>query len=115
MRKLTKKNLDELASSMSAISEPKQQSLIGGSFYFNDSGVFLGERGTGNDIIIASSLYDSGIPFSIASPETVSNVLTTMANGIGISGNIDIGYHDGVRYASTDPNTGQITFNITPT
>ena len=54
MRKLTKKSLEELGNSLSTISESEQKSYNGGSFVYDQSGVFLGERGIGNDIIIAS-------------------------------------------------------------
>ncbi len=90
MKKLTKKNLDELASSMPVISKSEQKSYNGGSFVYDQSGVLLGECGTGNDIIIASSLFDAGYVFSTASPDVVSRVMTTIGNDMGIVG----GYRD---------------------
>ncbi len=110
MKKLTKKNLDELANSLPTISESEQKSCNGGSFVYDQSGALLGERGTGNDIIIASSLYEAGIGFSLASPEAFKNVLSTMASGIGINGAIGLTYINDNRYAQTDQ-SGNISFN----
>lgn len=110
MKKLTKKSLDELAKQMPSVSELEQQSLIGGSFYFDQAGNFVGTHGAGNDIIIANTILNSGIPFSIASDATIRAVLTTMANAMGISGEIGLIYESDNKFAVTDP-SGNISFN----
>ncbi|SFL05056.1 hypothetical protein SAMN05216357_111111 [Porphyromonadaceae bacterium KH3CP3RA] len=110
MKKLTKKRLDELASNMLTVTESEQQNLVGGSFYFDHSGNFIGQYGSGNDIIIANSILHSGIPLSIAPPETVGNVLTTMARAVGISGNVNIVFENGNLYGRAHSN-GQVDFN----
>ena len=108
MKKLTRKSLDELAKKMSVLNESEQQNLVGGAFYYDDSGNFLGEYGTGNNILIANSIYDPGMCLSIASEETVGYVLTTTANAIGISGDIGI-YYDPFQYAKHE--SGQVYVN----
>lgn len=90
---------------MSVISESEQQSLIRGSFYFDQSGNFVGQYGTGNDIITANSILHSGMPLSIAPPETVRNVLTIMARAVGISGNINIVFESGNLYGRAHSST----------
>jgi hypothetical protein len=111
MRKLTRKNLDELAKEMSVISEIQQKTFIGGTFYFDYSGNYLGKIGDSNEMQIGTSVIDSGsIPFSIASAETVEKVLTTMGNAIGISGDVRIAYGNGNYQGGVDEN-GQIFVN----
>lgn len=90
MKKLTRKSLDELARVMPVISEAKQRIYFGGTFYYNNSGQLLGEIPDGNYAIkIGNSTGDSGaIDFSASNQDTKNNVLTTMANSIGISGSI---------------------------
>lgn len=112
MKKLTKKSLDELAEKMSVVNESEQQSLVGGSFYFDQSGNFLGRYGAGNDIIIANSILHSGIPISIASDATIRGVLNTMANAMGISGGIGVVRTGNNIYAEFDPETEKISFNL---
>ncbi len=102
MKKLTKKSLSELAEKMSVVNESEQHALVGRAFYFNSSGDFLGEHGSGDDIMIAESLSDPGIHLSIASEETVGKVMSTIGNEIGISGNIGI-THENEVYASLKP------------
>lgn len=52
MKKVTKKSLDELARIMPALSEEEQRSYVGGTWYFDVSGAFLEQVGTGNDVRI---------------------------------------------------------------
>ena len=96
---------------MSVVNESEQQSLIGGSFYFNQSGNFVGQYGTGNDIIIANSILHSGISISLANDTTIIAALTTIANAMGISGGIGAIRTGDNRYAEMDP-SGQISFNL---
>jgi|AGTN01.1.fsa_nt_gi hypothetical protein len=110
MKKLTRKNLNELASDMLTVSELEQQNLMGGSFYFDYSGNFIGQYGTGNDIIIANSILHSGMAFSLAPPEIVASVITTMARAVGISGNVNIVFESGNVYGKAHSN-GQVDFN----
>ena len=113
MKKLTKKSLDELAEKMPVVSESEQQCLIGGTFYFDYEGNFIGKIDDGrNELRVATSIIaiDSSVGFSQASQNTVGAVLSTMAHTMGISGNIDMGYLPG-NIAQTNSN-GQITFNI---
>jgi len=112
MKKLTKKSLDELAENMSVVNESEQQYLVGGSFYFDHAGNFIGNYGHGNDIIIANSILHSGIPFSLANDATINAVLTTMANAMGISGGIGVVRTGDNRYAEFNSETGKISFNL---
>lgn len=51
MRKLTRKNLDELAKEMSVISEIQQKTFIGVTHYYDIvSGTFLGTVGSSDDV-----------------------------------------------------------------
>lgn len=99
-----------MASSLPALSESEQKSCNGESFVYDQSGAFLGERGTGNDIIIASTLYEAGYALSTASPDIVSRVMTTIGNNMGIVGTIGITYENRI-YAYHDPNNGRIYVN----
>ncbi len=53
-QKLTKKSLKELAEIMPVLSEKEQESCIGGTHFYNLSGVSLGSVGPGDDIRIIS-------------------------------------------------------------
>lgn len=55
MRKLTRKNLDELAKVMPVISEVEQATYNGGTVYCDLSGHYLGKVGMGDDLKFISS------------------------------------------------------------
>lgn len=113
MKKLTKKNLHELAISMPIIDEIEQQNFMGGTFYYGCSGNYLGSSGSGSDIRIADDWGSIGesIPFSSASSAVVGGVLTSMANMLGYSGIVGISTYNPDKYAQTSE-LGQITYNI---
>lgn len=95
MKKLTKKKLDELTKTMPVVDEMEQRNFIGGTFYFDYSGKFLGQIGSGNDVLIGTSIIDSNAIFlSSASEETMGKVLTTIGRTMGISGDIAIAHGD---------------------
>ena len=48
--------MDELTKIMSVVNESEQQDLVGGTFYFDYSGNYLGSSGSGSDIRIATSI-----------------------------------------------------------
>lgn len=53
MRKLIRKNLEELAKVMPTIAENQKNEYVGGSVYFAPDGTRLGKIGTGDDIKVA--------------------------------------------------------------
>ena len=57
MKKLTKKNLDELAKKMPVISEIEQRSMVGGTIYVDYDGFELGRVG-GSDIFYVIGTKD---------------------------------------------------------
>lgn len=113
MKKLTKKLLHELAISMPIIDEMEQQNFMGGTFYYDYSGNYLGSSGPGSDIRVATNWGTIGesIGFSEAAPSVVGGVLTSMANSIGYSGTVGVSYYDDPgKYAQAQG--GQITYNL---
>lgn len=66
MKKITKKSLDELAKIMPPLSEEEQRGCIGGTLYFNESGVFLTQIGAGADARICASSDFSAFMSSIS-------------------------------------------------
>lgn len=51
MKKDRKKfNLHELAGQVEKMSRPEQESSAGGDYYYNEQGMFLGQRGTGSQL-----------------------------------------------------------------
>ncbi|SFL04934.1 hypothetical protein SAMN05216357_111106 [Porphyromonadaceae bacterium KH3CP3RA] len=113
MKKLTKKSLDELAENALNVSELEQQTIIGGAFYFDYSGNYLGSSGPGSDIRIATGLgsISTSIPFSEAASSTVGGVLTNMAHLIGYSGTVGTDFFENPgKYAQAAG--GQITYNM---
>ena len=112
MRKLTKKSLEDLAKTMSVIDETEQQNFVGGTFYYDYNGNYLGSYGTGNDVRIATSMSDIGgsIAFSSAPSSVVGSVLTNMSRFLGYSGIVGISYNDNeTNYGSAT--AGQIMYN----
>ena len=106
MKKLTKKSLDELANSMSIISDAEQMCYNGGTYVYNSAGTYLGYRGTGSDVVIASSLYATQFDsISVADDQTILNVLNTIARGIGLT------HANDNRFAEMDSTTGKISIN----
>ena len=87
-----------------------QKDFVGGTFYFDHNGNYLGKIGSSNDIKIGTSVSDSNaISFSTVDRETMGKVLTTMGQSIGIYGDVAIGRGDD-RYWGGQEN-GQIYVN----
>lgn len=55
MKQLKKANLDELAKKLPVNTAEENQQCVGGNYYFNNSGYFIGETGPGQDIRITTS------------------------------------------------------------
>lgn len=105
MKKLTRKKLDELAQMMPKISEEEANALIGGTIYYNLSGIFLGKVGDSDALrVVASDVWNEyknnaafgtyteekyqnmGVPLSEASTATKIIVASNIAREFGFHG-----------------------------
>lgn len=136
MKKVTKKNLDELAKVMPVISRNRQTGYVGGTIYFDLSGNKLGTVGSSNELRVLSlsewNDYQNapginteldgsklGISLSNASDVTKTMVATSFAQSYGfmvaqVNSNVDIGADAGIQPGSPNVlliNSNSMIFN----
>lgn len=122
MKKLIKKNLDELALSMPIINEMEQKNFVGGTLFYSENGQLIHTIFDGSNeirVVLDMNTWLSGGIFNPISgsysvnevgSNTVSNILTNIASGVGIAGAIAIDNRPGV-IAWVNSN-GQVFFNM---
>lgn len=126
MKKLTKKNLQQLCETMIILSEVEQRNYVGAAFYYSPDGQFLGPLGNSHEIRVV----DSGIFYSLqycnddsclfgystslyySNNETQVNIINSIAGRLGLD-NIYVGtLYDGsgnVLYTSGGRTTHSVT------
>lgn len=121
-RKLTKKNLDELAKKMPVLSEDLQRSFVAGTRFYNLSGDLIHQTYDGSDSIRVISDMNSwamggaffpmenSFAFNEADSTTVKNILSSIGKSVGINGDINIGFRQGT-VAWVD-SSGCVFFNM---
>ncbi|MFA7492263.1 MAG: hypothetical protein WCZ43_01955 [Proteiniphilum sp.] len=123
MKKLTKRNLDELAVNMPIIDEKEQQDIIGGTFYYSASGQLIHATYDGSNemrvvldinnwVVSGGGMFDpisGSYSLNEVGSNVVANVLSHIASSIGISGAIGVTYRSGT--AAWVDSSGQIFFN----
>lgn len=118
MKKLTKKNLDELAKEMPTINENMQRSFIGGDIFYDQSGNFLGNFGPGDAFkVISDPEYNDLVQYGIDPNRTYGVSLADSSISRTVKTKVMLGYLSslGITYVQIDPSyTWQAGFVPTP-
>lgn len=110
MKKLTHKDLDELAKTMSVLNENEQRERVGGDFYYTTDGTYLGCIGDGAKIVVTDSMSfqdmkQSGMTgvastgFGSSLYFTQSQIVKQIGSELGLS-NVNLYYNDNGSYGS---------------
>ena len=126
MKKLTKKNLQQLCETMVILSEVEQQNYVGAAFYYSPDGELLGHLGNSSEIRVVDSsifyslqdnnddacLFGSSTSLYYSDSGTQVNIINYMASELGLN-NIYVGtLYDGsgnVLYTSGGRTTHSVT------
>lgn len=93
MKKLTRKNLDELAKKMPTINENIQRSFIGGDIFYDQSGNFLGNFGPGDAFkVISDSEYGDLVEYGIDPNRTYGVSLADGSISTSVKYKVMMGY-----------------------
>lgn len=118
MKKLTKKNLDELAKEMPTINENMQRSFIGGDIFYDQSGNFLGNFGPGDAFkVISDPEYNDLVQYGIDPNRTYGVSLADSSISRTVKTKVMLGYLSslGITSVQIDPSyTWQAGFVPTP-
>ena len=99
MKKLTKKNLQQLCETMVILSEVEQQNYVGAAFYYSPDGELLGHLGNSYEIRVVDSgffyslqdntddacLFGSSTSLYYSGNGTQVNIINSLAGGLGLN------------------------------